>query len=145
MSTTLAGANDRAVLMTDERDQRQAAEVVRRLPAKGRALFRAEASGSAVEVPPELSAIIAQVVQAVAAGRAVTVSSLPEELTTTEAAKILGISRPTLMRKIDAGEIPARKVGTHTRLRTRDVLAERSARRQRQLAAFDELRALEDD
>lgn len=143
MSTTLASTDDRSVLVADERDQRQAEEVARRLPAG--ALFRAEASGAAVEVPAELSAIIAQVVQAVAAGHAVTVSSMPEELTTTEAAKILGISRPTLMRKISAGEIPARKVGTHTRLRTHDVLAEQHARRQRQLVAFHELRALEDD
>lgn len=141
MSTTLVGTSDRDVLLADERDQRQAKELAKKLPAAG-ARFSAQSVG---EVPPELSALIAQVVQAVAAGHTVTVSSMPEELTTTAAAKLLGISRPTLMRKIKSNEIPARKVGTHTRVRTSDVLAEQRARRQRQLAAFEELRALEDD
>jgi excisionase family DNA binding protein len=96
-------------------------------------------------VPNELSELISQVVQAVARGHAVTVNAMPAELTTTAAAQLLGVSRPTLMRKINAGEIPSHKVGSHTRLRTIDVLEEQRARRQRQLAAFNELRALEDD
>ncbi|QRP49039.1 helix-turn-helix domain-containing protein [Amycolatopsis sp. FDAARGOS 1241] len=141
VSTTLAGTSDRDVLMADERDQRQAKELAKKLPITG-ARFSAESAG---EVPAELSAIIAQVVQAVAAGHTVTVNAMPEELTTTAAAKLLGISRPTLMRKIKADEIPAHKVGTHTRVRTSDVLAEQRARRQRQIAAFDELRALEEE
>jgi excisionase family DNA binding protein len=109
--------------------------------------FAAEASepGSTVEVPEELSAIIAQVVDAVARGHVVTVSAMPEELSTTAAAQLLGVSRPTPMRKVNSGEIPSHKVGSHTRLLTADVLNEQHARRRRQLAAFNELRALEDD
>jgi excisionase family DNA binding protein len=137
---------DRDVVLADERDQRQARALMTRLPSRG-ARFTAltEEPGEAVPVPDELSAIITQVVHAVAQGHVVTVSAMPEELTTTAAAQLLGISRPTLMRKISAGEIPSHKVGSHTRLRTADVLQERHARRQRQLAAFNELRALEDE
>ncbi|MFC6088218.1 helix-turn-helix domain-containing protein [Saccharothrix lopnurensis] len=144
MSTVVATA-DRDVLLADARDQRQAQALMRQLPPGG-ARFTAVADGQGTEVPvpDELSALIAQVVHAVARGHAVTVNAMPEELTTTAAAKLLGVSRPTLMRKINAGEIPSHKVGTHTRLRTVDVLRERDARRQRQLAAFNELRALED-
>lgn len=143
--STLVGTTDRDVLLTDERDQQQAQKLVSQLPPRG-ARFTAVAGGggTVVQVPVELSAIIAQVVQAVAQGHTVTVSSMPEELTTTAAAKLLGISRPTLMRMVDDNKIPARKVGSHTRLRTADVLKEQRARRRRQLAAFDELRALED-
>ncbi len=39
-----------------------------------------------------------------------------QEFTTTEAAKILGMSRPTLMRLIDAGRVSFRKVGKHHRI-----------------------------
>lgn len=39
-----------------------------------------------------------------------------QEFTTTEAAKILGMSRPTLMRLIDVGRISFRKVGKHHRI-----------------------------
>ncbi|TDV54946.1 excisionase family DNA binding protein [Actinophytocola oryzae] len=117
-----------------------------RLPIR-RARFTAatDRTGAAVPVPDELSALIAHVVQAVALEHTVTVNAMPEELTTTAAAQLLGLSRPTLMRKVNAGEIPSHKVGSHTRLRTVDVLKERQARRQRQLAAFNELRSLEDD
>ena len=144
--STLVTTTDRDVLLADERDQEQARALMSLLPPNG-ARFTAEAGegGSAVQVPVELSEIIAQVVQAVALGHAVTVNAMPAELTTTAAAQLLGVSRPTLMRKINAGEIPSHKVGSHTRLRTADVLKEQRDRRQRQLAAFDELRALEDD
>lgn len=144
--SALVGTSDRDVLLADARDQDQARQLAKRLPATGaRFCAEAEETGGTITVPAELSAIITQVVQAVARGHAVTVSAMPEELTTTAAAKLLGISRPTLMRKIDAGEIPAHKKGAHTRLRTPDVLQAQRARRQRQLAAFAELRALEDD
>ncbi|HWO58590.1 MAG TPA: helix-turn-helix domain-containing protein [Umezawaea sp.] len=115
------------------------------LPPDG-ARFTAEVGedGSVVQVPAELSEIITQVVHAVALGPAVTVNEMPVELTTTAAAQLLGLSRPALMRKINVGEIPSHKVGSHTRLRTADVLKEQHNRRRRQLAAFDELRALED-
>lgn len=144
--STLVATTDREVLLADERDQQQAKVLVSQLPEHGARFTAAPAvSGTAVPVPNELSQLIAQVLQAVARGHAVTVSSMPEELTTTAAAQLLGVSRPTLMRKVNAGEIPSRKVGSHTRLRTADVLREQQARRQRQVAAFNELRALEDD
>lgn len=39
-----------------------------------------------------------------------------EQFTTTEAAKMLGISRPTLMKLIDSGEIDSVKVASHHRI-----------------------------
>jgi excisionase family DNA binding protein len=96
-------------------------------------------------VPEELSNIMARILRIVATGGTVTVGSMPEELTTSTAAEQLGISRPTLMKMIDRGEIPAHKVGSHTRLRTCDVMAFRGERQARRRKAFEELRALEDE
>ncbi|QXV63516.1 DNA-binding protein (plasmid) [Amycolatopsis sp. TNS106] len=142
----LVATTDRELLLANERDQQQAKTLASQLPDRGaRFTAASDKTGDAVPVPNELSQLIAQVIQAVARGHAVTVSSMPEELTTTAAAQLLGVSRPTLMRKVNAGEIPSHKVGSHTRLWTTDVLREQQARRQRQLAAFNELRALEDD
>lgn len=96
-------------------------------------------------LPPELASILTEVIRIVAAGGTVTLGSIPDELTTTNAADMLGISRPTLMKLIQSREIPAHKVGSHTRLNANDVLAYRERMREQQRAAFRELRAFEDD
>lgn len=48
-------------------------------------------------------------------------------ITTEQAAAVLGVSRPTVIRLVDAGKLPARVVGTHRRLVLGDVLAYRDA------------------
>lgn len=104
-----------------------------------------ESDGVPTTLPPELSHILAHIMRVLADGGSVTVGSLPKELTTTTAAELLDISRPTLMKMIEREEIPAHKVGSHTRLRTEDVVAARQARTDRQKKAFNELRQIERD
>ncbi|MEV6656435.1 helix-turn-helix domain-containing protein [Nocardia fluminea] len=94
--------------------------------------------------PAELAEILAKVVRSVAAGGTVTIGSMPAELTTSSAADLLGISRPTLMKLVREGQVAAHKVGTHTRLNTADVLAYQDRLRQRQRAALQELRDFEE-
>lgn len=105
----------------------------------------ASGRAKAKEVPAELTALLRGVLEAVARGDGVSLRTLPNELSTTVAAELLGVSRPTLMRMIRDGEITAHKVGTHHRLKLADVQDFRRARLQRQRAAFEELRRLEDE
>lgn len=97
-----------------------------------------------VRLGPELSQILTRIVQALAAGGTVTIGAIPDVVTTTTAAEMLGVSRPTLMKHIQAGLLSAHKVGSHTRLQSADVLAFRQERLQRQRTAARELLALED-
>lgn len=69
----------------------------------------------------------------------------PREVTTSTAAAMLGVSRPTLMKMVKDGLLPSRKVGTHTRLLSSDVLAAKKARRARERAAFAALLEVEGD
>lgn len=100
--------------------------------------------GSTVSLPPRLSAFLASTIERISEGGAVTMTTLPEVLTTTTAADVLGVSRPTLMKIIANGELPATKVGTHTRITSADVLALRRRRHSARAANFALLREAED-
>ncbi|QAY71260.1 helix-turn-helix domain-containing protein [Xylanimonas protaetiae] len=143
MSLTVPPA--RRSVTTHARQQRHAQEFIARVGGDLRALRLEVPGDAATEVPSDVVAILGQVLEAVADGDTVTVASQPAELTTTQAAARLGISRPTLMGLIGAGDLVARKVGTHHRIATSDVVAFRRARLARQRAAFEELAALDDE
>lgn len=68
-----------------------------------------------------LSHVITEVISALAAGKDIQLMTHPNTMTTVQAARRIGISRPTLMKAIRNGDIPAHIVGTHHRLRFTDV------------------------
>lgn len=129
--------------------QRQHQEQARNLLAAVGTDFSSISVGDAqhelVSVPTELAAVIHEVVAAMASGSPLSIARLPEELTTTVAAEQLGMSRPTLMQLIKAGEIDAHKVGSHHRLKSSDVVEFKRRRLQRQRDAFARLRTLDED
>ncbi|SDM70030.1 helix-turn-helix domain-containing protein [Allokutzneria albata] len=97
-----------------------------------------------VELPVELYRVLRQVVTALQDGLAVTVAPVTATLTTQQAAELLGVSRPTVIRLLDDEQIPFERVNSHRRILLRDLLAYREERRARQYAAL-EATAVEDD
>jgi excisionase family DNA binding protein len=85
-----------------------------------------------VALPPELVDALRETVHALGHGEAVTLTPHEALLTTQEAAEVLGVSRPTLVRLLESGALPYTKPGTHRRVRLEDVLtyaeSHRSAR-----------------
>ena len=98
-----------------------------------------DADGQPVAVPEQLVVVLRAVVDELRAGRGVSVASLHAELTTAEAAELLAVSRPYLVKLLEGGAIPFRKVGTHRRVRLVDVLAYRDRQDARSRQALDEL------
>jgi excisionase family DNA binding protein len=142
VAITLGAGQTRKALAASPADRDQARAVLDRSRKASPRLVLALA-GEETPLPAELSAILETVVESVAVGGSVSVSVMPAELTTTMAASLLGISRPTLMKMISREEIPARLVGTHHRLAVRDVLEAKRSRLEAQRQAFEELRELE--
>lgn len=86
------------------------------------------------EIGDALSQVIQQVLHALAQGQRIEIQTSPQYLTTTMAARRIGISRPTLMKAIRSGELPAFKVGSHFRIRTQDADSFRKALLERSIA-----------
>lgn len=97
--------------------------------------------GEQVELPQETYRVLRQVVEAMHQGLAVTVAPQSKTLTSQQAADLLGVSRPTVIKLLDEGKIPFERTGTHRRILLHDLLAYRTKRRQDQYAALDAMSA----
>ncbi len=84
--------------------------------------------GKSVPLPDSAVRALAVAVDAMSRGQTVTLIPLGRSLTTQEAAEILHVSRPHLIKLLEAGEIPFDKVGTHRRIAIEDVLVYRERR-----------------
>lgn len=76
-----------------------------------------------IELPAGAVTLLMDVLEAMAAGRGVTIIPENAELTTVEAARILNVSRPYLIKLLDEKVIPHRLVGKHRRILIDDVVA----------------------
>ncbi len=131
-------------VMTSPHESALARDVLKELKGPQGVLLVERAGDPARKLPTELGRILQEVLDVMARGGRVTIGAVPEELTTSAAAAILGVSRPTVMKMVRDGQLPAHKVGSHHRMKADDVYAARRARRARERAAFDALRELDD-
>ena len=100
----------------------QLRELVAALPA-GTSWTVSAAGGGPLALPAELLEVLGLAAEALAGGRPVTLSCHEPVLSTQEAADLLGISRPTLVRLLDSGVIPYDQPRRHRRVRLADLLA----------------------
>lgn len=98
-----------------------------------------DAAGNKVPIPREMHDALLQVAQALMAGMGVNVAPLNATLTTQEAADYLGVSRPTVVRLLDAGEIPMSRPGRHRYVRLVDLIDYAERARQDRAEALDEM------
>lgn len=94
-----------------------------------------------ITVPAAALTLFLRLLREMARGHAVTLLPLHAELTTQQAADVLNVSRPYLIRLLEDGQIPYRKVGAHRRVQLRDVLAYKEGVDTHRRSALDELTA----
>lgn len=119
-----------------EKDRDQAREVLHALGSRSRITA---ADGTTLDLPQPVLKALTEFLEATADGERALVLRSPEELTTEQAAAVLNVSRPTVVRLIEAGKLPARMVGTHRRLALGDVLSYRETSAAQRRAALDEM------
>lgn len=96
-------------------------------------------NGASLPLPPQVPKIIHQVALAMTEGLAVSVIPHSLSISTQEAADILDISRPTLVRMLEAGKIPYEQRNRHRRLLLGDVVAFRDRQRKESAEALADL------
>jgi excisionase family DNA binding protein len=92
-----------------------------------------------VAVPPQVLKVIAQALGLMAQGRPIVLMPEKQELSTVEAANFLNVSRPFVIKEIDAGRLKHRMVGSHRRILYTDLLEYARAMRTDQESALDEM------
>ncbi|MEQ1866894.1 MAG: helix-turn-helix domain-containing protein [Micropepsaceae bacterium] len=86
-------------------------------------LVRADGKRQSVAIPKQAVALLRDALAKLVDSERVAVMREDAELSPEQAAVILGISRPLVVRRMTDGRLPFRYVGTHRRTRLRDVLA----------------------
>lgn len=95
--------------------------------------------GERVDLPAPVYLVLMDVVEAMQGGRAITVAPTSTRLTTQEAADLLGVSRPTLVKLLEAGRIAYEQPGRHRRVRLADLLDYRDAAKRERKEALDDM------
>lgn len=95
--------------------------------------------GHTLILPRQALALLRDVLSEMAQGNAVTIVPTHAELTTQEAANILNVSRPYLIKLLDERKIPHHKINKHRRILFEDLMKYKRQQDAESITALDEL------
>jgi len=116
-----------------------------KLAESARAALAAGQRFTADDLPPNVARLLMDLLKQTAAGNAVTLIPVENEVTTQQAADLLNVSRPFVVRLVENGNLPARMIGKHRRLSLRDVLAYKADSIAKGEQALDEIVAMDQE
>jgi len=92
-----------------------------------------------ISLPPTALRFIGQLLGAMSEGRPITLMPSKREFSTVEAANYINVSRPFVIKEIEAGRLKHRMVGTHRRIAFEDLVEYMNTMQQKQQAALDRI------
>jgi excisionase family DNA binding protein len=95
--------------------------------------------GVRLNLPKAANALLYRLMNEMAQGNSVNIVADHAELTTQEAADLINVSRPHLIRLLEEGKIPFHKVGSHRRIKVSDLALFRSNTEDERQRVMDEL------
>ncbi|PSR31227.1 MAG: excisionase [Sulfobacillus benefaciens] len=116
---------EQVLIAPEKRDietiKRVAGDLVAR-PNQNRLVLMDDAQRDAVELPAPLVRVLMEAAKQLAQGHSVAILHYEEELTTQQAADLLQVSRPFLIKLLETGHIQYHLVGSHRRIRMGDLM-----------------------
>lgn len=103
------------------------------------AILDPDLQGTKITIPGGMFRLMVDVLNAASQGEPITLLPHSAELSTQEAANMLNVSRPYLVKLLDEGAMPSRKVGIYRRVKVQDVLRYQNQEKAKREKILDEL------
>ncbi|MEA5549387.1 helix-turn-helix domain-containing protein [Anabaena cylindrica UHCC 0172] len=122
MTTFLSNQNKSTVSNIVTENETEAIKQLAELLKQANSQLRLVANGQEVAVSDSVFNVLREIVREMALGNYVSIITYNPELTTQQAADLLNVSRPYLIKLLEQGELPYIMVGTHRRVRFSDLM-----------------------
>lgn len=116
---------------TTKQDQKIAQSTMPRLKETSKKVNKRESNyiniaidgkGEFLKIPKKAMLLLFEIMENMAEGRSMTLIASESELSTQQAADMLNVSRPHLIKLLEQRKIPYKKVGSHRRIVLKDLL-----------------------
>jgi excisionase family DNA binding protein len=108
--------------------EEQVVELHKLLEKEGRAQLVGKGGEPSIKLPDAIYHLLLEILALMRQGKAISIRPYTQELTTQQAADLLCVSRPYLVKLLEEGAIRFHKTGTHRRIYLRDLVEYKSLR-----------------
>ena len=84
--------------------------------------LRIQDSDEVINIPLKALKLLSSIIENMAEGKSIALMPTDAEISTQQAADILNVSRPHIIKLLEKGELPFKKVGSHRRILLQDML-----------------------
>ncbi|BDI28154.1 hypothetical protein CCAX7_002050 [Capsulimonas corticalis] len=103
--------------------------------------IQSEDNQESVALSPLIVQLLSRILNETASGHTVSIEPVESDMTTSEAADYLNVSRPYLTSLLQQGKLPFHLVGSHRRVRREDIADYKKRQKEASYAAMRELQA----
>ena len=109
------------------------------LRREGKARLTGKGGEPSLELPDAVYELLLRILDWMQQGRAISIVPVTQDLTTQQAAGLLGVSRPFFVKLLESGKIPYHLIGTHRRVYLKDLMAYKEHRDRERRDALDQM------
>ncbi len=109
------------------------------LRREGKARLTGKGGQPTIELPDAVFELLLRILEGMQAGKAISIVPIMQDLTTQQAASLLGVSRPFFVKLLESGQLPFHLTGTHRRVYLKDLMAYKEHRDRERREALDEM------